>query len=100
MSLNPIARWRRETGLFRRAFRWIGAVVLVAAGLLLSVPGIPGPGFVLLIAGVLVLLPESRWLQRKYVKLRRRYPRVFGPVERRFLRRRRRPRRRRIDCAA
>ena len=73
--------------------------MLILAGLVLAIPGIPGPGFVLLIFGVLVLLPESRWLQRKYVSLKRRYPRAFAAVERRFLRRRPRARRR-VDRAA
>jgi len=28
-----------------------------------------------------VLLPESRWLRKKYAALKRRYPRIFSPIE-------------------
>jgi hypothetical protein len=55
--------------------------VLIVLGLLLSIPGVPGPGLLLALIGVFVLLPESRWLRKKYVALARRYPKVFHPVE-------------------
>jgi UPF0716 family protein affecting phage T7 exclusion len=58
----------------------------------LAIPGVPGPGFVVILLGIMVLLPESRWLRKKYAALKRRYPRVFEPLERR--RRARRQRRR------
>jgi hypothetical protein len=47
----------------------------------LSIPGIPGPGLLIALIGVFVLLPESRWLRKKYVALARRYPKLFRPVE-------------------
>jgi len=50
-------------------------------GLVLSIPGIPGPGLLVALIGVFVLLPESRWLRKKYVSLARRYPKLFHPVE-------------------
>jgi len=50
-------------------------------GLVLSIPGIPGPGLLIALIGVFVLLPESRWLRKKYVSLARRYPKLFHPVE-------------------
>ena len=78
MSLRP----RRRAGLLVRIARWIGGSALILAGLVLSIPGIPGPGFLLVIFGVLVLMPESRWLQKKFVSLRRRYPRAFAKIER------------------
>jgi UPF0716 family protein affecting phage T7 exclusion len=89
MSLNPRAR-RREVGLVRRISRWVAGIALIVVGLVLAVPGIPGPGLLLALFGVLVLLPESRWLQKKYAAMKRRYPRAFGAVERRFRRRSRR----------
>jgi hypothetical protein len=83
LNFNP----RRKSGLVQRAVRWVAAIALILVGLVLSLPLVPGPGFLLVIFGVLVLLPESRWLQRKYVRLKRSYPRLFKPIERRFLRR-------------
>jgi hypothetical protein len=70
--------------------------VLILIGLVLSVPGIPGPGLLIALVGVFVLLPESRWLRKKYIRLARRYPRLFRPVEARRTRARhaRRTRRR------
>lgn len=80
------------TGLVKRVGRWTLAIVLILVGLVLTLPGIPGPGLLVVLIGVLVLLPESRWLRRRYVRVKRRYPRFFEPLERR--RRRRRARRR------
>jgi hypothetical protein len=74
--------------------RWVTALTLIAIGLVLSVPGIPGPGLLLAVVGVFVLMPESRWLRKKYAALARRYPRLLGPIER-YRARRRRSRRRR-----
>jgi hypothetical protein len=75
--------------LLKRLLRWGVALALIAIGLVLSVPGIPGPGLLLAIVGVFVLMPESRWLRKKYVALARRYPRVLGPIEKYRARRRR-----------
>jgi len=81
------------TRLLKRVARWVLAIVLILVGLVLALPGMPGPGLLIVLLGVLVLLPESRWLRRKYVRLARRYPRLFKPLESR--RRRRRDARRR-----
>ena len=59
----------------------MAAIVLVVLGLVLSIPGIPGPGLLIVLLGVFVLLPESRWLRKRYVALTRRYPKVFHFVE-------------------
>jgi hypothetical protein len=75
--------------LLKRLLRWGVALALIAIGLVLSVPGIPGPGLLLAVVGVFVLMPESRWLRKKYVALARRYPRVLGPIEKYRARRRR-----------
>jgi len=47
----------------------------------LSIPGIPGPGLLVVLLGIFVLLPESRWLRKKYVALARRYPKLLHLVE-------------------
>ena len=81
-----------KASLPKRIARWVGGILLLLGGLVLSVPGIPGPGIVVILVGVFVLLPESRWLRKKYAAVKRRYPRVFAAVERRWRRtRRRRP---------
>jgi hypothetical protein len=94
VSLYDASR-RRKVGLGRRIARWVAGIVLVLVGLVFAFPGIPGPGLLIVIVGLVVLLPESRWLQRKYVRLKRRYPRLFRPVEKRILRRTREQRARR-----
>ena len=67
--------------LLKRIARWVAALALIAIGLVLSVPGIPGPGILIALIGIFLLLPESRWLRKKYAALKRRYPRIFSPIE-------------------
>src|SRR5437867_13288679 len=67
--------------LIKRLARWAAALTLIVLGLVLSIPGIPGPGLLLILVGIFVLLPESRWLRKKYTALKRRYPRIFSPIE-------------------
>ena len=73
----------RLPAILKRIARWVAAIVLILVGLVLSIPGVPGPGFVVILLGIFVLLPESRWLRKQYVRFKRRYPRLFGPLERR-----------------
>jgi hypothetical protein len=82
------------TAVVKRAGRWIAGIALIIVGLALSIPGIPGPGFLVILFGLFVLLPESRWLRKKYARLKRRYPRAFAPLERRRMRNKRASRRR------
>ena len=72
-----------------RLARWVVALALIVLGLVLSVPGVPGTGLLIVLIGVLVLLPESRWLRKRFVRLKRRYPRLFHPIEARRVRARR-----------
>ncbi|PYN85112.1 MAG: hypothetical protein DMD87_24305 [Candidatus Rokuibacteriota bacterium] len=83
--------------LMKRLARWAVALALIVLGLVLSIPGIPGPGLLIVLIGLFVLLPESRWLRKKYAALKRRYPRVFHPIESRRARARRERHRRRRD---
>ena len=67
------------------ALRWAGAiarnlagVLLVILGVVMSLPGIPGPGIVVLLIGVsLVNFPGKRRLEQKLVS----YPRVHSPLD-------------------
>jgi hypothetical protein len=76
--------------LVKRIARWSAGLTLIAVGIVLSVPGIPGPGVLVMLLGVLLLLPESRWLRKRYARLKRRFPRLFSVLERYRRRRRRR----------
>jgi hypothetical protein len=76
------------TSIVKRVVRLTVGGLLLIAGLVLSVPGIPGPGLLVILVGIFVLLPASRWLRRKYVHFKRKHPIVFGPVERYRKRRR------------
>ena len=67
--------------LLKRIARWTAALLLIVIGLVLSVPGIPGPGILVILIGIFLLLPESRWLRKKYAALKRRFPRIFSPIE-------------------
>jgi len=75
--------------LVKRVVRWAIALVLIVLGLVLSLPGIPGPGLLIAVVGVFVLMPESRWLRKKYIALEHRYPRLFQRLKVFRLRRRR-----------
>jgi hypothetical protein len=58
----------------------VTAIALIVVGLALSIPGIPGPGLLIALVGLFVLMPESRWLRKKYVALARRYPKLSSPI--------------------
>src|SRR5262252_8357130 len=63
--------------LIKRIARWAAALTLIVVGLVLSIPGVPGPGLLIVLIGVFLLLPESRWLRKKYAALKQRYPKLF-----------------------
>lgn len=54
---------------------------LLAVGLLLSLPGVPGPGLLIALAGLLVLASEFAWAHRLVTKLQQRFPRVAGYLD-------------------
>lgn len=57
------------------AIRWAGiigknlaGIILIALGVVLSLPGIPGPGLVTILFGVMLVdFPGRRWLEHKIV---------------------------------
>jgi hypothetical protein len=58
-------------------------ILVTLAGIFLSLPGIPGPGFVLLFVGVMLLdFPGKRQLERRFVEV----PGISGTIN--WLRRR------------
>lgn len=72
--------------LIKRIARWAAALTLLVVGLVLSIPGVPGPGLLIVLIGVFLLLPESRWLRKKYAALKQRFPKLFHPIESRRVR--------------
>jgi hypothetical protein len=48
----------------RKILRIALGFLLIAAGLLLSIPGIPGPGFVVIILGLVILSGHFEWARR------------------------------------
>ncbi len=77
--------------MLRCVTRYVGGVALVAIGALLAIPGVPGPGLLLILAGLLLLdfpgkrrlvetLLASPRLLRSLNRLRRRFSQP--PLER------------------
>ena len=70
----------RFNRFLRRASRLLAistvGALLVVAGIALSLPGVPGPGLLLVIAGLAVLAKEFEWAQRLMSKARARAEQV------------------------
>lgn len=59
---HPVIRWAGIIG------KNLAGVVLIALGVVLSMPGIPGPGLVTILFGVMLVdFPGRRWLEHKIV---------------------------------
>ena len=59
---NPAVRWAGIIG------KNLAGVILIALGVVLSLPGIPGPGLVTILFGVMLVdFPGRRWLEHKIV---------------------------------
>ena len=61
-----------------RAGRVIVGLILMFGGVLLSVPGIPGPGVLLVVGGLALLGREFHWARRANGWLRRQAARLVG----------------------
>jgi uncharacterized protein (TIGR02611 family) len=48
----------------RKILRIALGFLLIAVGLVLSIPGIPGPGFVVIILGLVILSNHFEWARR------------------------------------
>lgn len=48
----------------RKYFRISLGFLLVAVGLILSIPGVPGPGIVVIILGLVILAEHYHWARR------------------------------------
>jgi len=66
----PIIRYRKPRTRYERARRWVRILLGFSAlgfGLLLAVPGVPGPGFLVILGGLAILATEYAWA-RRYLK--------------------------------
>lgn len=61
----------RAGNLLWRTGRMIGGVVLLLVGIVLSLPGIPGPGIVVVVVGLGLLSSEFDWANRLYSRLKK-----------------------------
>lgn len=63
----------RVTGLITKAVITVVGLVVIAAGIFLSGPGIPGPGFLVILGGLAILATEYDWARRVLEWARERY---------------------------
>ena len=62
---------RRTGNLLWRTCRVVGGMLLLLVGLFLSLPGIPGPGIVIIVLGLGILSSEFDWAERLYTRLKK-----------------------------
>ena len=67
--------------VLKRAIVSVAGFGLIIFGLVLSIPGIPGPGLLVVFLGLLVLASEFHWARRLIESLRRRFPRVAASLD-------------------
>ncbi len=54
----------------------IGGIALLVAGAILALPGVPGPGIALMIAGLVILRDHYKWAARALAWLQKRAERL------------------------
>ena len=64
----------------KRVLRITSGFVLLAVGLILMLPGVPGPGIVLVVAGLSVLAVDFVWAHRLKTHLKDRFDKVLTKV--------------------
>jgi hypothetical protein len=80
-SFRAVLRFIGRSG--KRLAITIAGLVLILAGLALSVPGVPGPGFLVIIAGLAVLGTEYEWARRALDRARERARSMARGIRRR-----------------
>jgi hypothetical protein len=61
-----------------RASRILAGAALVLVGIVLALPGVPGPGLLVIFAGLGVLGGEFEWARRLHERMIRMFRRVSG----------------------
>jgi len=54
----------------KRVARIVAGIVVIILGLLLMIPGVPGPGFIVVFAGLSILAIDFVWAHRLKTKLK------------------------------
>ncbi len=82
-------RWLIHHG--KRVIRITGGIVVLLVGIILAIPGIPGPGLILIFVGLSILAVDFVWAHRlkskiqdqarKMVRKVRGQPKAEAPVE-------------------
>ncbi len=80
-SFRSVVRFIARSG--KRVGVTIVGFVLILAGLVLAFPGIPGPGFLVILAGLAVLATEYEWARRALDRARERARRAAQGIRRR-----------------
>jgi drug/metabolite transporter (DMT)-like permease len=68
----------------KRVLRITGGILLLLLGLVMMVPGIPGPGFLLILLGLSILAVDYVWAHRLNVYLKDKAAKVLSSVKKRF----------------
>jgi uncharacterized protein (TIGR02611 family) len=68
----------------KRVLRITGGILLLIVGLILMIPGMPGPGFLLIFLGLSILAVDYVWAHRLNTYLKGKAETVVGKVRRRF----------------
>jgi hypothetical protein len=66
----------------KRAARIASGVVLILVGLILMIPGVPGPGFLVVFAGISILAVDFVWAHRLKTKLKDGAGKIMDKVRR------------------
>jgi hypothetical protein len=61
-------KWLLQNG--KRIIRITGGIVVVAVGLFLMIPGVPGPGLLVVFAGLSILAVDFVWAHRLKTKMK------------------------------
>ena len=65
----------------KRTLRITGGAVLLVAGLFFMIPGVPGPGFVLVILGLSILAVDFVWAHRLKTHLKDQADKVVAKIK-------------------
>jgi uncharacterized protein (TIGR02611 family) len=68
----------------KRVLRITGGALLVVVGLFFMIPGMPGPGFVLVLLGLSILAVDFVWAHRLKTHLKDQSDKVMAKMKGRF----------------
>ena len=72
--------WNWVVNHGKRVARITAGVLLILAGLILMIPGVPGPGFLVVFAGLSVLAVDFVWAHRLKTKIKDRAGKMYEKV--------------------